>query len=101
MSRTASAFCTPEVGSTSGLPQHDARAIPHCLLNSAYHTAQWLLFYSPSLELEKMVVVDPKYIVRTERLLLRPMKLEDAEDVVLLRKDAEVMKHTYVAFRKY
>jgi RimJ/RimL family protein N-acetyltransferase len=45
-----------------------------------------------------MVVVDPKYIVRTERLLLRPMKLEDAEDVVLLRKDAEVMKHTYVAF---
>jgi RimJ/RimL family protein N-acetyltransferase len=47
-----------------------------------------------------MVVVDPKYVVKTERLLLRPMKLEDAEDVVLLRKDAEVMKHTYVVFRK-
>jgi RimJ/RimL family protein N-acetyltransferase len=51
-------------------------------------------------ELEKMVVVDPKYVVRTERLLLRPMKLEDAEDVVLLRKNAEVMKHTYVVIWK-
>jgi RimJ/RimL family protein N-acetyltransferase len=40
-----------------------------------------------------MVVVDSKYVVKTERLLLRPLKLEDAEDVVLLRKDPEVMKH--------
>ncbi|EAT82992.2 hypothetical protein SNOG_09727 [Parastagonospora nodorum SN15] len=41
-----------------------------------------------------MVVVDPKYVVKTERLLLRPLKLEDAEDVALMRKDPEVMKHT-------
>jgi RimJ/RimL family protein N-acetyltransferase len=43
-----------------------------------------------------MVVVDTKYITKTERLLLRPLKLDDAEDVVLMRKNAEVMKHTYV-----
>jgi RimJ/RimL family protein N-acetyltransferase len=43
-----------------------------------------------------MVVVDSKYVARTERLLLRPLKLEDAEDVVLMRKDPEVMMHTYV-----
>ncbi|KAL5115423.1 hypothetical protein ACEQ8H_006643 [Pleosporales sp. CAS-2024a] len=41
-----------------------------------------------------MVFVDSKYVVRTERLLLRPLKLEDAEDVLLMRKDPEVMKHT-------
>jgi RimJ/RimL family protein N-acetyltransferase len=44
-----------------------------------------------------MVVVDEKYVARTERLLLRPLKLDDAEDVVLMRKDPEVMKHTSVA----
>lgn len=42
-------------------------------------------------------MVDLKYVARTERLLLRPMKPEDAEDVLLMRKDPEVMKHTYVA----
>jgi RimJ/RimL family protein N-acetyltransferase len=47
-----------------------------------------------------MVIVDPKYVTRTERLLLRPLKLEDAEDVVLMRKDPEVMKHTYVAIHE-
>ena len=43
-----------------------------------------------------MVVVDPHIVAKTERLLLRPLKLEDAEDVVLMRKHPEVMKHTYV-----
>lgn len=43
-----------------------------------------------------MVVVDSNIFVKTERLLLRPLKLEDAEDVLLMRKDPEVMKHTYV-----
>jgi RimJ/RimL family protein N-acetyltransferase len=41
-----------------------------------------------------MVVVDPNVFAKTERLLLRPLKLDDAEDVVLMRKDPEVMKHT-------
>ena len=43
-----------------------------------------------------MVVVDSNIIARTERLLLRPLKLEDGEDVVLMRKHPEVMKHTSV-----
>jgi RimJ/RimL family protein N-acetyltransferase len=43
-----------------------------------------------------MVIVDPNVFAKTERLLLRPLKLDDAEDVVLMRKDPEVMKHTYV-----
>ncbi|KAF2032095.1 acyl-CoA N-acyltransferase [Setomelanomma holmii] len=41
-----------------------------------------------------MVVVDPNYVARTERLVIRPLKLEDAEDVVLMRRNPEVMKHT-------
>ncbi|KAF1919348.1 GNAT domain-containing protein [Ampelomyces quisqualis] len=41
-----------------------------------------------------MVIVDPKYVARTERLLLRPLRLEDAEDVVLMHRDPEVMAHT-------
>lgn len=44
----------------------------------------------------KMVVVAPKYVAKTERLVLRPLNVEDAEDVLLMRKDPEVMKHTYV-----
>ncbi|KAI8938661.1 hypothetical protein NX059_004530 [Plenodomus lindquistii] len=43
-----------------------------------------------------MVVVDSKIVARTERLLLRPLAIEDAEDVVLMRRDAEVMKHTSI-----
>jgi hypothetical protein len=43
-----------------------------------------------------MVVVDPKIFARTERLLLRPLRLEDAEDVVLMRKHPEVMMHTSI-----
>ncbi|KAJ4310156.1 hypothetical protein N0V94_008583 [Neodidymelliopsis sp. IMI 364377] len=43
-----------------------------------------------------MVVVDPRIVATTERLLLRPLKLEDAEDVVLMRKHPEVMKHTSI-----
>jgi len=43
-----------------------------------------------------MVIVDPKYMAKTERLLIRPLKLEDAEDVALMRKHPEVMKHTLV-----
>ncbi|KAI4939070.1 uncharacterized protein J4E92_000352 [Alternaria infectoria] len=41
-----------------------------------------------------MVVVDPQIFARTQRLLLRPLRLEDAEDVLLMRKHPEVMKHT-------
>jgi RimJ/RimL family protein N-acetyltransferase len=44
-----------------------------------------------------MVVVDPVYVARTERLLIRPLKLDDAEDVLLMRKHPEVMLHTCVA----
>ncbi|KZM23823.1 uncharacterized protein EKO05_0001036 [Ascochyta rabiei] len=43
-----------------------------------------------------MVVVDPRTVAKTERLLLRPLKLEDAEDVVLMHKHPEVMKHTAI-----
>ncbi|KAF1963375.1 acyl-CoA N-acyltransferase [Byssothecium circinans] len=43
-----------------------------------------------------MVVVDPKITARTERLLIRPLTLEDAEDVVLMRSHPEVMKHTSI-----
>ena len=32
--------------------------------------------------------------VLLQRLLLRPLRLEDAEDVLLMRKHPEVMKHT-------
>jgi RimJ/RimL family protein N-acetyltransferase len=41
-----------------------------------------------------MVVVDPKIFAKTERLLLRPLRLEDADDVLLMRKHPEVMMHT-------
>ncbi|KAJ4303629.1 hypothetical protein N0V90_002530 [Kalmusia sp. IMI 367209] len=41
-----------------------------------------------------MVIVDPKFTARTERLLIRPLTMEDAEDVVLMRSHPEVMKHT-------
>lgn len=41
-----------------------------------------------------MVVVDPKIVARTERLLIRPLVMEDAEDVVLMRAHPDVMKHT-------
>lgn len=41
-----------------------------------------------------MVVVDPKYVAKTERLFIRPMAMEDAEDVLLMRREPEVMKHT-------
>jgi RimJ/RimL family protein N-acetyltransferase len=42
----------------------------------------------------RMVVVDPQIVAKTERLLLRPLELNDAEDILLMRKDPEVMKHT-------
>lgn len=41
-----------------------------------------------------MVVVDPKLFARTERLLLRPLRLDDAEDILLMRSHPECMKHT-------
>ena len=41
-----------------------------------------------------MVVVDSKIVARTERLLVRPLAMDDAEDIVLMRRDPEVMKHT-------
>jgi hypothetical protein len=42
------------------------------------------------------VVVDPNIFARTHRLLLRPLRLEDAEDVVLMRKHSDVMMHTSI-----
>lgn len=48
-----------------------------------------------------MVVVDSNVFAKTERLLIRPLKLDDAEDVVLMRKHPEVMKHTYVIHREF
>ncbi|KAF2268540.1 acyl-CoA N-acyltransferase [Lojkania enalia] len=41
-----------------------------------------------------MVVVDPKYTTTTERLLLRPMAMADAADILLMRSNPEVMLHT-------
>ncbi|KAF2478075.1 acyl-CoA N-acyltransferase [Lindgomyces ingoldianus] len=41
-----------------------------------------------------MVVVDPSIIARSERLLIRPLVMDDAEDIVLMRSNPEVMKHT-------
>jgi hypothetical protein len=41
-----------------------------------------------------MVVVDPKFVAKTERLLIRPLLMQDAEDLVLMFSDDEVMKHT-------
>jgi hypothetical protein len=63
-------------------------------LYSARHTATWRRSLSPSCWLVIMVIVDAKWVARTERLRLRPLTLDDAEDVVLMRKDPEVMKHT-------
>lgn len=48
-----------------------------------------------------MVFVDPTYAARTERLLIRPLKLDDAEDVLLMRKHPEVMLHTCVALSSF
>ncbi|KAF2445669.1 acyl-CoA N-acyltransferase [Karstenula rhodostoma CBS 690.94] len=41
-----------------------------------------------------MVVVDAKITASTERLLIRPLTIEDAEDIVLMRSHPETMKHT-------
>lgn len=41
-----------------------------------------------------MVVVDPGLFVKTERLLLRPLRMEDADDVLEMRRHPEVMMHT-------
>ncbi|KAF2195376.1 acyl-CoA N-acyltransferase [Zopfia rhizophila CBS 207.26] len=41
-----------------------------------------------------MVVVDPKITARSSRLLIRPLVMEDAADIVLMRSHPEVMKHT-------
>ncbi|KAH7118984.1 GNAT domain-containing protein [Dendryphion nanum] len=41
-----------------------------------------------------MVIVDPSITARTERLLIRPLTIDDAEDVNLMRSHPEVMKHT-------
>jgi hypothetical protein len=48
-----------------------------------------------------MVVVDPTYVARTERLLIRPLKLDDADNVLLMRKHPEVMLHTCVALSSF
>jgi hypothetical protein len=57
-------------------------------------TATWLHFSNSLFCLLKMVVVDPGITARTERLLLRPLVLEDAEAVNIMRAHPEVMKHT-------
>ncbi|KAF2197979.1 acyl-CoA N-acyltransferase [Delitschia confertaspora ATCC 74209] len=41
-----------------------------------------------------MVVANAKLTLATERLLIRPLTLEDAPDIAELRADPEVMKHT-------
>jgi hypothetical protein len=41
-----------------------------------------------------MVIVDPAVVVKTGRLLIRPLVMQDAEDVLLMRRDPEVMMHT-------
>lgn len=41
-----------------------------------------------------MVVIDSRIVAKTERLLLRPLALSDADDVVLMRSDKNVMMHT-------
>ncbi|ORY00600.1 GNAT domain-domain-containing protein [Clohesyomyces aquaticus] len=41
-----------------------------------------------------MVVVDPSITAKTERLLLRPLRMDDAADIVLMRENPEVMLHT-------
>ncbi|KAF2742693.1 acyl-CoA N-acyltransferase, partial [Sporormia fimetaria CBS 119925] len=41
-----------------------------------------------------MVIVDPKYTTKTERLLLRPLRLDDAPAVNVMRAHPEVMLHT-------
>ena len=61
---------------------------------SAQHAAVWLFTRLLLWELKKMVVVDPKIVVRSERLLLRALTIDDAADVLLMRKHPEVMKHT-------
>ncbi|KAF2727003.1 acyl-CoA N-acyltransferase [Polyplosphaeria fusca] len=41
-----------------------------------------------------MVVVDPNYSATTERLLLRPLRAEDVDDVFLMQSHPETMMHT-------
>lgn len=41
-----------------------------------------------------MVVVESNITARTERLLIRPLRMDDAEDIMLLRSQSETMKHT-------
>jgi hypothetical protein len=48
-----------------------------------------------------MVIVDPTYVARTERLLIRPLELDDADDVLLMRKHPEVMLHTCAALNSF
>lgn len=45
-----------------------------------------------------MVIVDPKITVKTERLLIRPLRMEDAADINIMRAHPEVMKHTWVFY---
>lgn len=41
-----------------------------------------------------MVIVDPSITAKSERLLIRPLVMDDAADIVLMRSNPEVMKHT-------
>ncbi|KAF2012075.1 acyl-CoA N-acyltransferase [Aaosphaeria arxii CBS 175.79] len=41
-----------------------------------------------------MVLVDPAITAKTERLLIRPLLMEDAVDINIMRSNPEVMKHT-------
>lgn len=77
-----------EFGGTCAEHEHDSSS------PNRYHTATWRLTSISSPKSLTMVVVDPKIMARTERLLIRPLVMEDAEDIVLMRSDPEVMKHT-------
>jgi hypothetical protein len=88
--KAASVFPSPK------LHQHEHAAVIHStwLLSTTAVVAKCppqILFL---LEYVNMVIVDPKIVARTERLLIRPLVMQDAEDVVLMRSHAEVMKHT-------
>jgi RimJ/RimL family protein N-acetyltransferase len=41
-----------------------------------------------------MVVVDPQIRVESQRLLLRPLVMDDAAAIRLIRSDPETMLHT-------
>lgn len=74
------------------LPQHKLELT--VVLTNVLRATRWQSLQLHLEKLERMVIVDPKFVARSERLLLRPLLAEDAEDVLLMRRHPEVMKHT-------